>query len=80
MKLGDMNKLVTIGDVLDVLDELLTAEDAFEISDKIEANLEHWTDDEGLHHAPFTQDLTIDISRLIEDKLRALPDMERTAA
>ena len=52
IRLGDLEQTVTIGDVIDAMDQQVA-----ETRDLVIALIEHWTDDEGLHLTPFLKEL-----------------------
>lgn len=75
---GDLNKTVTIGNVLDLFDDILDdARDEIqgEISDVIEKAEADWTDKKGLDSIHFTRDASSGIAKLIQDRLDALVEV-----
>lgn len=52
LTIGDLDKTLTVAQVLALVDDVAAA-----VRDNVEANIEHWSDDDGLHWTPFQNDL-----------------------
>lgn len=64
LTLGDLETTITVGEALEIAN--LVAE---RVRDNIEANIEHWTDDEGLHMIPFTKDLNEEVPQTVTNAI-----------
>lgn len=62
--IGDLSKTMTVEQAQEMLDYMVSLAET-----TVDALIEHWTDDEGLHHIPFEKDLA---KNLREDAERAL--------
>lgn len=63
---GDLKKTITVEQALEMVQDL--ADRAVWV---VENNLEHWTDDEGLHQIPFMRDVKSELEEGLRDRIEA---------
>lgn len=64
--LGDLKATLTVEQALELIDQVVSA-----ARDNIEANIEHWSDDDGLHWTPFQNDLDEELPKLANSEALA---------
>lgn len=62
LTLGDMAKAVTVEDTIEAVE--LASNSAYTL---VQALLEHWTDDEGLHERQFLKELAAKLPKALSD-------------
>lgn len=62
--IGDLDKTIKVKEVLNITDEI-----SGKVLTTVDELIEHWTDDEGLHHIPFFQDLEKLLDQRIQDAI-----------
>lgn len=61
--LGDLEKTLTVEQALELVKHVVS-----EVLVSVDASIEHWTDDEGLHWTPFQKDVDKKMPQLIDSE------------
>lgn len=66
LTLGDLKATLTVEQALELVADVVAA-----TRNNIEANIEHWSDDEGLHWMPFQDDLDKELPKVADSEALA---------
>lgn len=61
--LGDLQATLTVEQVIELIEQVVSV-----TRDHIEATIEHWTDDDGLHWTPFQNDLDSELPGIADNE------------